>query len=177
MKKSFIMVTLLFVLTALTVSQPGSGRRNVSVIGSVGTAVSDFEGAFFDVGVEIRTVGNFYLQFLYDYYLNPTGVNVDGVNSSAYGFNLFAVYKFKLSKKLNLFTKVGANYTTVKASVSSPRVSASNSDFGAGTGAGFEFNLNKNTGILLGGTAKTIISESGAGIWFKIYCGISFRLR
>lgn len=175
MRRLFISVLFILVLINLSVSLAGFERKNIGVMGSAGTAASDFSGSFFDVGMEIRTLGNFYLQFLFDYYLEPTGIKTDGVGSSSYGFNLYGVYKFKLSKRFHLFTKIGVNYTTLKASVSPLNVSSSNSDFGAGGGVGFEFHLNKNIGILLGGTMKAIVSENGVGTWFKIYSGILFR--
>ncbi len=175
MRKKKMLILFLLAPVILSVSLFAGGRKNFSIIGTAGNAVSDFKGVTFDVGAEIRTLGNFYLQFMFDYYLNPTNLKTAGIDDSAYGFNLYGVYKFRLSKKMNAFVKLGLNYTTLRVSASSGGVTASNSDFGAGAGIGLEFALSESMGFQLGGTAKALASESGAGTWFNMYAGFVLR--
>ena len=104
MKRILACITVLVVLSAMSTS-----LYAVNLFGNVGLAASDLDGLFFDVGVEVKITNNFYGQVLFDYYFSPTGEDIEGLDDSAYGFNLYGVYKFTGSGPLNLFAKAGAS--------------------------------------------------------------------
>jgi len=173
MKKILSCVTVLVVLAAMSTSLCA-----VNIFGNVGLATSDVEGLFVDIGAELKLSNNFYGQVLFDYYFSPIGEDIPGLDDSAYGFNLYGVYKFTGSESLNLFAKAGVHYTTVKMSASTGGVtfSAESSDFGIGGGLGIEYSMSENVALVLGATAKLIFSEGDTGNWFKFYGGVNFRL-
>jgi hypothetical protein len=173
MKKILACITVLTILATMTTSLSA-----INIFGNLGYASSDLEGLFFDVGAETKLFQNFYGQFLFDYYFNPTGEDIDGVDDSAYGFNLYMVYKFTGSSSLNLFAKAGIHYTTIKFSASEGgiSVSAEDSDFGIGGGVGLEYSLSEQFALVFGVTIKIIFSEVETGNWYKYYGGINFRL-
>ncbi|MCP4216320.1 MAG: outer membrane beta-barrel protein [bacterium] len=179
MKKNAVIMVVMCVILFIPALLNGGTKSNIGVIGCAGTSVSDFKGSFFDVGLEVRFSGNFYFQFLVDTYSEPAALgefSAVGLNSSAYGANVYGVYKFSVSQKLSLFTKLGVSYTRLKTS-SSPGLSITMGDFGAGAGAGLEFRLSKKVNFVMGGTVKALIADSGAGTWLKFYSGLSFRLK
>ena len=173
MKKILACVTVLVVLGAMSTS-----LYAVNLFGNVGLAASDLEGLFVDIGAEFKFSNNFYGQVLFDYYFSPTGEDIEGLDDSAYGFNLYGVYKFTGSGPLNLFAKAGVHYTTVKMSASGGgiSVSAESSDFGIAGGLGVEYSMSEQVALVLGATAKLIFSEGETGNWFKFYGGLNFRL-
>ena len=173
MKKILACVTVLVVVSAMSTS-----LYAFNLFGNVGLATSDLEGLFVDVGAEVKLSNNFYGQVLFDYYFNPTGEDIEGLDDSAYGFNLYGVYKFTGSGPLNLFAKAGVHYTTIKMSASGGgvTVSAESSDFGLAGGLGVEYALSEQAALVLGATAKLIFTEGETGNWFKFYGGINFRL-
>ena len=172
MKKILVWVTVLIVLAAMSTSLCA-----INIFGNIGLASSDLEGLFVDIGAEFKFSNNFYGQVLFDYYFNPATLVV-GVDDSAYGFNLYGVYKFTGSGSLNLFAKGGVHYTTIKMSASAGgiSVSAESSDFGIGGGLGVEYSLSENVALVLGATAKLIFTEGETGDWYKFYGGVNFRL-
>ncbi len=171
-KRILVCVTVLVVLAAMSTSLCA-----VNIFGNIGLASSDLDGLFLDIGAEFKFSNNFYGQVLFDYYFNP-GALVVGVDDSAYGVNLYGVYKFTGSESLNLFAKAGVHYTTIKMSASAVgiSVSAESSDFGIGGGLGIEYSLSKGFALVLGATAKLLFSEGDTGNWFKFYGGVNFRL-
>ena len=173
MKKILVCVTVLIVLAALSTS-----LNAINLFGNVGFAASDLEGLFFDIGAELKLTNNFYGQVLFDYYFSPSGEDIEGLDDSAYGFNLYGVYKFTGSGPLNLFAKAGVHYTTVKisAAANGASISAESSDFGIGGGLGVEYSLSENVALVLGATLKLIFSEGETGDWYKFYGGVNFRL-
>jgi len=173
MKKILVCVTVLVVLAAMSTSLCA-----INLFGNVGLAASDLEGLFVDLGAELKITNNFYGQVLVDYYFSPTGEDIEGLDDSAYGFNLYGVYKFTGSGSLNLFAKAGVHYTTVKMSASGGgfSVSAESSDFGIGGGLGVEYSMSEQVALVLGATAKLIFSEGDTGNWFKFYGGVNFKL-
>jgi opacity protein-like surface antigen len=173
MKKILACVTVLVVLAAVSTS-----LHAVNLFGNVGLAASDLDGLFFDVGAEVKITNNFYGQVLFDYYFNPAKEDIAGLDDSAYGFNLYGVYKFTGSGPLNLFAKAGVHYTIIKMSVSGGgiSISAESKDFGIGGGLGVEYSLSEQVALVLGATAKLIFFEGDTGNWFKFYGGINFRL-
>jgi opacity protein-like surface antigen len=177
MKRILLCITLVMFLGVITTSL-SAGDKKINLFGNVGIATSDVEGLFVDVGAELQFTNNIYGQLLFDYYFNPTGEDIEGVNDSAYGFNLYGVYKFSSSSALNLFVKAGVHYTTIKASAEAYgiSVSVSDSDFGIGGGLGIEYSLSEKMALLLGGTVKVIFSEGETGTWFKFYGGFNFQL-
>ena len=173
MKKILACITVLVVMAAMSTS-----LYAVNLFGNVGLAASDLEGLFIDVGAEVKITNNFYGQVLFDYYFSPSGEDIEGLDDSAYGFNLYGVYKFTGSGPLNLFAKAGVHYTTVKISASGGgySLSAESSDFGLAGGLGVEYSLSEQVALVLGATAKLIFPEGDTGNWFKFYGGINFRM-
>jgi len=172
-------MTIIVFMAAFTLSLPAQDEGRMNVIGSLGFAVSDFEGLFLDIGAELQFSDKFYGQLLFDYYSNPLPESLPaGVNDSAYGINLYGVLKHSSSEKLNLFAKAGLHYTTIKLSASSGgiTVSGTTGDFGVGGGAGIEYILNDKLTLLFGATVKFIFAED-TGTWFKFYSGVSYRVK
>jgi opacity protein-like surface antigen len=104
-------------------------------------------------------------------------VDVEGVGTSAYGLNLYGVFKQPLSDNLKLFAKAGVNYTVVEGSIQlfGVNFTEAQSKFGVGGGFGGEYALTEKLSLLLGATVKLIFAEE-TGTWFKIYGGVSYRL-
>lgn len=179
MKKTLVVITLILMLTAL-MTLTAQDEKRVNVLANLGFAFSDFEGMFFDIGAEMQFSEKIYGQLLFDYYFNPSGEDLgSGVDDSAYGINLYGVYKMGEPDAMSFFVKAGVHYTTIKASGSAwgVTVSATSSDFGIGGGAGFEYPLSDNMGLNVGGTVKLIFAEGDTGTWFKLYGGISYRIK
>ncbi len=177
MKKTLLCLSMVMFLVVFSTSLSAE-KKAINLFGNVGVAAADFEGMFFDVGAELQLSENIYGQLLFDYYLNPTGLDLEGVDDSAYGINLYGVYKFKSSGNLNLFVKAGIHYTTVEATaeVWGVQVTAESSDFGIGGGLGLEYSLSEKMALVFGATGKLIFSEGDTGNWFKFYGGLNFRL-
>lgn len=173
MRKKLVLVTALLFLGALSLS-----AKPINVFGGAGVAFSDVEGLFFDVGAEMQLANNLWGQILFDYYLNPMGVDIPGINDSMYGVNLYGVYKRPMDNKMNLFAKAGAHITTLKASVNvmGINVAATDTNFGLGAGAGIEYKFSGNLFAYAGGTIKFLFAEGDTATWFKIYGGIGFKV-
>jgi len=178
MKKTLILVMLIVFTAAFTLNLSADEGKKMNVFGGLGFALADFEGLFFDIGAEMQITSHIYGQLLFDYYFSPNPDGIEGVNDSAYGINLYAVYKHKSSDTLNIFAKAGVHYTTVKASASGAgySISVTSSDFGIAGGGGIEYVLNDKLALMFGGTLKLIFAED-TGTWFKIYGGISYRVK
>ena len=178
MKRILVSLTVIMFLAAMTTSLGASDKKEINLFGNIGLAASDIEGLFFDVGAELQLANNFYAQFLFDYYFNPTGEDIEGVDDSAYGFNLYGVYKTSGESNLRFFAKAGVHYTTVKASASYEgiSISAESSDFGIGGGVGLEYKMGESVALVLGTTGKLIFSEGDTGTWFKFYGGVNFTV-
>ncbi len=169
MKKKMIFFTIVLFIATLSLS-----AAPINIFGNVGMAFSDFEGLFFDVGAEMQLADNFWAQVLFDYYLNPSGEDLaEGVDDSAYGINLYGVYKFGGSDTMNFFAKAGVHYTTYEIGFFG--LGISESKFGVAGGAGVEFKMGNNMALVFGGTYKTLFAEDTLG-WFKIYGGINFKV-
>ena len=178
MKKCFVCVAVLVFLAMMSTSLSA-----INFFVNVGYSVSDIKGVFFDAGAEIKVAGNFYAQFLFDYYFNPGGEEFTKTygkifDDSAYGFNLYGMFKFKTSEKLRLFVKGGVHYTTVRlqADFLGTVIALEDSDFGFGGGAGLEYSIAKKVALVLGATAKTASGEDVTTNWFKFYGGVNVRL-
>lgn len=173
MRKKLLVVTALFLFGALSLS-----ARPINIFGGAGIAFSDVEGLFFDVGAEMKLSSNFWAQILFDYYLNPTGLDIPGVDDSMYGINLYGVYKYKMTNQMNLFAKAGAHVTTLRASaqVMGITVAVTDTNFGLGAGAGIEIKVGSNMFVLAGGTIKFLFAEGDTATWFKLYGGFGFQV-
>jgi len=175
--------TLVICLVVFSTALSAENEKKLNLFGGVGIAASDFEGMVVLVGIEKQLSDKFYAQLMFDYYLNPSGEDIEGMDDSAYGVNLYGVYKHPLSENFHVFIKGGINYTTYKVSVEAGGITISGTDgyFGIGGGAGFEYGLNDKIALILGATAKTLFtSEDDAfekPLWFKIYGAVSFRLK
>ena len=178
MKRILVSLTVVIFLATMTTSLSASDKKEINLFGNIGLAASDIEGLFFDVGAELQLSRNLYAQFLFDYYFNPSGEDIEGVNDSAYGFNLYGVYKTSFHRPLRFFVKAGVHYTTVKLGIAFEgiTISAESSDFGIGGGAGLEYSMSDNIALVLGSTVKFIFWEGDTGTWFKFYGGVSFTI-
>lgn len=187
MNKRLAIVTLIVGLTVFVLVSPtylsAQYEKKSNIIGSLGFAVSDYEGLVMDIAVEFQLTKATFVQFLFDYYVDPLGEDVDtslgNVDFSAFGLNLYGVFKVSPSERLNLFAKAGIHYTTLKASTKIQgllNIAETDSDFGVAGGIGFEYLLNERWGIVFGGTGKLLFAGDTLN-WFKIYGGVSFRVR
>jgi hypothetical protein len=177
MKKIVLYVTVLMLFMVMSTSL-AAGDKKINLLGNLGLATSDFEGLFFDVGAEFQFTNNLFAQLLFDYYFNPAGEDIPGIDDSAYGFNLYGVYKFSSSSKLNLFAKAGVHYTTVKLSADLGGMTGSieESDFGIGGGLGVELSLGEKVALVFGSTVKLLFSDEENLTWYKFYGGINFTI-
>jgi hypothetical protein len=141
------------------------------VFGDLGLAVSDFEGLFFDAGLQYGLSRNLFAEFLFEYYLDPAGADAD---SSAYGLNLNGVYKLELADNMNAFFKAGVCLITTSVTVMG--FSGSNSDIGFNAGGGIEYALSKTMGLRGGATMKISFAEGETSTFFKLYGGFYFKL-
>lgn len=176
MKKFLVFIVMVSLLSVGSLA--AEDGKKINLFANAGIAFSDFEGLFVDLGAEMQINGPIWAQILLDYYANPSGVDIPGVSDTAYGFNLYGVYKIGKSEKMNLFAKAGVHYTTVKAStnVLGIEISASESKFGIAGGAGLEMKLGQKLFLLAGATVKTIFTEE-TGTWFKVYAGVGIPLK
>ncbi len=177
MKKTSILVLLFVLPAAFTLNLPADGKK-MNLFTGIGYAFSDFDGMFIDIGFEMQLTGNIYGQLLFDYYFNPGSLDIEDESSSAYGINLYGVYKHRSSGKMTFFAKAGVHCTVVKASAPGAgfSISVDTSDFGIGGGGGIEYFLRKKLSLVLGGTVKLAFSDENS-TWYKIYCGFSYRLK
>jgi opacity protein-like surface antigen len=143
-----------------------------TLFGDVGLAVSDFEGLFFDAGVQYGLSKNLFAEFLFEYYLDPAGSEAD---SSAYGLNLNGVYKLELSKGMNAFFKAGV--CLIHTSVTFLGMSVGDSDIGFNAGGGVEYELSKTMGLRGGATMKISFAEGETSTFFKLYGGFFYRIK
>lgn len=170
MRKTFVFVTILLFLGVFSVS-----AAPINVFGNVGIALDDLEGLFFDIGAERQLSGPWWAQVVVDYYLNPSGEDMPvGVNDSAYGGYLYGVYKYAMNPKTNFFIKGGFGYTTLK--IAAMGLSVTESAFGLGAGAGFEYKIGPKMAILAGATYKSMFFEGETGTTFKLYGGFSYQV-
>jgi opacity protein-like surface antigen len=180
MKKKVLFVLLSMLLVCAALSPSAQDQKSGSLIGSLGFASLDFEGVAMDIGVEMQVKGNIYGQLLFDYYMDPFGdEGYQGGDYSAYGINLYGVYKIDASEQLKFFAKAGIHLTTVKWTTKIDDiigVSANDSHVGAAAGIGAQYMLNDRWGILAGGTVKVLFGGL-ADKWLKFYGGLSYRVR
>lgn len=172
MRKTLVFVTILVFICALSLS-----AAPINVFANAGIAFSDIEGLFFDVGAEMQLSGPIWGQVSFDYYLNPMD-DVEGIDSSVYGINLYGVYKKEMNDKMNIFGKAGVHLTTAKVSGTFMGIdfSASDTDFGIGGGAGIEYKLADKMFLLAGATMKMLFAEGDTANWFKIYGGFCYQV-
>jgi opacity protein-like surface antigen len=179
MRKIMVCVTLIVFTAGFASSLSAYGEKKFNVFANLGYAFSDFEGLVFEFGGELQVTGNLYGQLLLDYYPDPFGdEGVPDFNDSAYGLNLYAVYKYRMVDNINLFAKTGVHLTSIKVSAVAfgIPVTATDTDFGVGAGGGIEYLFNDKWGMQLGGTVKFLFAEDTAA-WFKVYGGVSYRVK
>ncbi len=167
--KKIILFTLMFMLIAaggFSAVKKSTAKPEMLVFGDVGLAVSDFEGLFFDAGVQYGFTPKLFAEALFEYYFSPAG---SGIDSSAWGLNLNGVYKHELSDGLKLFGKAGI--CLIHTTVSYQGFSGSDSDIGLNAGGGVEYALNDNMGLRGGATVKVSFAEGDTGTFFKLYAG------
>ena len=105
-----ILKELNFMARFKTADSPPVPEKKINVFGNIGFSLLDFDGIFFDLGVERELYRNIYWQFLFDYYLRPIDWRAENDNM-AYGLNLYIVYKLLKFNKVNFFIKGGIHYT------------------------------------------------------------------
>lgn len=172
MKKILVLLMLILFLVSTFLSGEEKGKRTNLLVG-IGSAVSDLEGLYMEVGVEKQFSGNVYGQFMVDYYFNPFDLPDDS-NSYAFGLNLYGVYKIPASDSINFFVKAGFHFTTMKEKWEFLGIDTS-ADVGIAGGGGIEFNLNDRTFIYGGATVRTALEEKRT--WIKIGGGVGFRVK
>jgi len=157
--------------------QAQEAKKQVYLTGGAGLAFSDFEGLFIDLGVNYQLMTCVFIQALLDYYFNPSGEKASGVSDSAWGINLYGVYKKPLKNKFSLFGKAGIHLTSTRVSSEFMgfKASASSSDFGIAVGTGLEYRLKQALALVMGLTFKTVFADE-TGSWFKIYAGVIYHL-
>jgi opacity protein-like surface antigen len=173
--KKVMLLLLVFCLATFSFAYED---KEINVFGNLGMAFSDLEGLNLEVGGEMQFSDSIFGQLSIDYYLNPMGdAAVDGVDASAYGINLYGVYKTNSSDTLNYFAKAGAHYTTVKASadVWGVNFTATDSNFGIAGGAGIEYALSEKMDLVVGGLVKVVFADE-TGTWFNVFAGINFQV-
>lgn len=182
--KKVLIILVVFGLMA-NVSPLFSSAKSVSLFANAGVAASDFEGMFFDVGVEFQSNKHLSWQLSFDYYIEPYGDLAFIDKNKAYGPNVYVVYKLHHNEKLSFFGKAGVNYTFVESEMNlnldingepmNLSIEGTSSSFGIGVGAGIEYHLNDTISLVTGVTYKRLLSEGGAN-WFKFYGGVSYTL-
>jgi len=185
MKKVFLSLLLVVLVSGLTFGAPpkkakvADEKGSISLFFDAGIAFSDFEGLFLEAGGQYAFTPKIFGEFLFDFYLNPAGESGEGVSSKAYGFNFNAVYKHPLSRGLNLFGKAGINLTITSVSFSfwGQDFSESDSNFGLNFGGGVEYGVSEQMAIRGGLTFKIAFAEGETGTWFKLYGGVSYKLK
>ncbi len=172
------------VLLLLVVSIPllADGERKRSMLYSYGVGTSDLDARVFDFGFEVQIAGNFYGQFLAEY-SNESFEEFDAYSSKGWGFNLFGLYKFPVSEKVNLFAKAGVNYTHMELEVEKdedgaypPGINDNLPNLGIGIGAGVELQVTDHIAIHGGATYK-VLFDSEPLKWLKCYAGFSYGVK
>jgi hypothetical protein len=182
MKKRLMLVTttVIAVLFVFTGSIQAQGQNSISVYGGLGYAFSDYEGLVFDLGLDFQISRNLYIQLLMENYTNPLPDDEDitGAEYKVTGVCLFGMYKFfDADNTFNVFIKGGVQYSTIKIQVDF--LNASESDIGAAGGVGIQYGFGNRFGFLLGGNVEMVFPGGGAKnfTWFKVYSGITYRIR
>lgn len=157
-----------------TIDSPPAPGKKINLFANPGLATGEFEGKFFDLGVEMGLYRNIYGQFLFDYYLRPISWRRKNGNL-AYGFNFYIVYKLLKFNKVNFFIKGGLHYTFEQHPLPWSGEIFKERYLGTGTGSGMEVTLSNRLALVLGVTAKQ--GKLGyTSRWVKFYCGLSYCL-
>lgn len=191
------MIPGLLVLLMLPISAAG---KQINIIGGVGFAFADVEGAMIELGVELQMVKGFFLQLTGASYLDDQGrgawddyiVYYGGmlhspmrITSRPYSLDLYSVYKLRVSRKLKVFGKAGVHaafyirsYWDDFYNYSGPR------EDGVGTafGIGMEHLLTERLAIVVGGTYKMLFDGGSTPApghntrWFKLYIALNYNV-
>jgi hypothetical protein len=173
MKKILVLLMLILFLVSAFLSGEEVGKCT-NLLAGIGSAVSDLEGLYMEVGVEKQFSGNVYGQFMVDYYFNPFELP-DNSNSYAFGLNLYGVYKIPASDSINVFLKAGLHITMMKEDWEFIGFINTSADFGIAGGGGIEFHLSDRAFIYGGATVRTALEEKRT--WIKIGGGVGFRVK
>lgn len=176
MKKK-LLYSLIGLFLLCLISTPVQGKH-LNFFSTAGSNLSDFKGPVLNFGFEAQVYGGFYAQLMFDFYPEPIDELSDFVDYSANSFSLYISYKIPASHRIDFFVNAGTHYTTmrVKTDINTGEISADESDFGIGAGAGFEYLLNRRFGILFGATYHILFAQDNYK-WLKIYGGISFAVQ
>jgi hypothetical protein len=183
MIKKILLVTLIGMLCIDTFAVELSDlatdeRRRIYITVGSGYTVSEMQGPFVDIGAEVRLLGKIYVRVLLDYIFSSDLPKGGEIIHYAYGVNLYAVYKIRLSDLLDFYIDVGGHYTTMKTTASAFGVTFTtiDSNRGVGGGGGFDFQLGNRLVFYLGGTLKLLLSDTSK-YWIKLQTGLRYRVR
>jgi outer membrane protein with beta-barrel domain len=190
MKKKFVLILIMvlifvFVIQGIAFAQEyddyDDRGKEVSVFVGLGYAFSDYEGPVLDLGIEFQFSKNLYGLFLVDYYTNPspTFEEMWDTKLTITGINIMGAYKFfPANSKFNIALRAGIMMTARKAKSEflGGEISNSTSDFGVNGGLGLDYAINERFGLLFGGCIKVSFEDETAK-WFKIYSGVSYRIK
>jgi len=188
MKKT-ISILLVAMILSLGLSVHADDKE-MNVFAGLGFAFSDVEGLFVDLGIEKQFKQNLFAMFFLSYYFDPTGFNTKGTLYGAgyeasvtlTGLNLAAVYKRAINEKLKWWARAGILLALSRVKVTASYMgftesySDTGSDFGLSAGGGVEYLLKAKIALILGAVIDTIFGD-GSATWFKIFAGISYRLK
>ncbi|MCP4215447.1 MAG: porin family protein [bacterium] len=174
-----IVVAILVMLLAGVSFASGTKRKEIRIFIGAGTAAMDMRNVFVDLGIEQQFFGNLYGQFMLEYYNNPSNLP-ENSDSSAYGVNLYGVYKIPVSDKFKFFLKGGVHMTIQEVDMDwvFGRVEGTSTNLGLGGGAGIEYSVSNIIALYGGTTIKMFLDDSNTNAtWFKFYGGISFKVK
>lgn len=179
----------LFVLMILPLS---AAAKQINIMGGVGFAFSDIEGAMIELGVELQMVKGFFLQLTAGSYLDDQsgGGGWDDyilyyggalhtplrITTRPYSLDLYSVFKLRVSRQLKVFGKAGVHaafylqsYWDDYYGYSGPR------EDGVGTafGLGMEHLLTERLAIMAGVTYKMIFDKAR---WFTLSLGLNYNV-
>ena len=183
-------------LMVLMILPLSAAAKQINIMGGVGFAFSDIEGAMVELGVELQMVKGFFLQLTADSYLDDqSGIGDYGygwdnyilyyggglyapmrVTARPYSLDLYSVLKLRVSRQMKVFGKAGVHATFYLQSYwddyfgySGPR------EEGVGTafGLGVEQRLTDRLALLVGVNYKLIFDKAH---WYTLSLGISYNI-
>lgn len=182
-KIGLIILLVLFLLFFARATLSAQYDKTAKIYAGLGYAFSDYEGLMGNFGLEMQATTRIFVQLGFDYYFNPlpdqedildTSYTLMGVNINL-GYHLIHAEKFLLKIKGGLYLAGLRNSIDVEGMT----LHESDTQIGVLAGINTEYSLNrfnKKLALLLGGDIHFIFDKRGAQ-WFKVYTGISYRLK
>ncbi len=177
--KAFIVGAFLFSL-AFSPALQAQQKGDFTYFGHLGLAFSDFEGLYLDIGVEKAFSEKLSGQVFADYYANPVDLSdlYEDFSTSAYGIGLYGKYSISNTEKLGFYVRGGLHLTFLAMNYDwfGEEIELdSETKFGLGGGAGFEYALNDALKLQLDGTIRTLFGD-GSLTFFVISAGVRASL-